>query len=730
MMRLEPFIFAGLALVVGCSAPARDPADLPGFGFDAAGTFDVAADTGDAAFDAGGASLPGLLERVDPLIGTGGDGFQYAGMTPAVQVPLGLVKLGPDTTNRGSHPDYAHHFSGYWSEDPHIRGFSHLHFVGTGTTDYGNFRVGAWDRVREGAPSQWWADKGAEEARPGYYRVELEGEVVAELTASRNAGRHRYTLPAGGLLTFDAASTVDDEGVTEAWIEVEGTTLTGGVVYDGSYVGRQNALPVWFHAELSAPPDAVWVWSDGGEDLEATTARGEVAAALLRFDAAQTVELVVGVSTIDAATAAENAAVGSFDEVRRANEDAWLELLGRVDFGDLPEDEAIISTTALYNCFRMPTRLDEDGRYRGLDGELHDVDHPYYTDLSLWDTYRTLHPLWTLVYPELQRDVLRSLLLMARDGGYVPRWPAGISYTSGMEGDPAAMLFAEGALGGIDGVDYEQAFDALMKTADAELRDDAPYAGRTGIEDFVALGFVPADRFGTAASNTFEYSIADNALANLAAHLGRTEENRYRERAANWRNGWDPATRFFRPRNADGTWVEPFPFKMYNERSGYFAEGTAWHYRFGAMHDPEGMIELFGGAAPFASAIEEFMEESRLWGGHPARLTLPDPYYWHGNEPPLHVPFYLAFADEWDRMIHWVGEVRTHAYSTGADGLAGNDDGGTLSAWWVLSSLGLYPVVGTDRWITFEPFAPGVSVDGIRLPATRGFTKTADLRVP
>lgn len=670
------------------------------------------------------------LEWVDPFIGTGGLGFQYAGMTPAVQVPLGLVKLGPDTTNNGSHPSAFHHFSGYWWNDPHIRGFSHLHFVGTGTTDYGNLRVNVGTAAQlDRLPHKWRAGKveGSEVAAPGYYAVELDNGARAELTATLQAGVHRYHVPAGGMLTFDAASAVDDEGVEDARLAVtSGGKIEGWVKYRGSYVGRDRPFTLWFTARATAPDEA-FVWTADGIDESATSATGTVAGAILRYHEPTTVDLVVGVSLIDADHAARHAEVGPFEEVRADNERQWAELLGRIDFGELPDDERTLNYTALYNCFRMPTRFDEDGLYRGLDGELHDVDHRYFTDLSLWDTYRTLHPLWTLIYPELQRDVLRSLLLMNRDGGYIPRWPAAISYTGGMEGDPAAMLFAEGALARIDGVDYETAFEALLETARAPTPAGAPYGGRGGIADYVALGYVPADRDGAAASNSLEYPVADNALANLAEHLGRPEEAEFRDRAVWYRNGWDSETKFFRPRNADGTWVEPFSFTAYNDRSGYFAEGSAWNYRFHVLHDPEGLMELFGGPDELGDAIEEFMAESRLWTTNTNKLVAPDPYYWHGNEPPLHTPFFLGAADRWDRLTHWVGEVRRYAYTTGPDGLAGNDDGGTLSAWYVLSSLGVYPIVGTDRWIGFDRFAPEAAVEGVTLPVSRQFVRTRDM---
>ncbi|MGM0559061.1 MAG: glycoside hydrolase family 92 protein, partial [Myxococcota bacterium] len=367
--------------------------------------------------------------------------------------------------------------------------------------------------------------------------------------------------------------------------------------------------------------------------------------------------------------------------------------------------------TALYNTYRMPTRLDEGGKYVGLDGETHDTEHRYFTDLSLWDTYRTLHPWWIFFDHAAQRDSLKSLLAMGRDGGYIPRWPAALSYTSGMEGDSAAILFAESAMKGVEDVDYAAAYDLLLKTAFETPPADANYSGRGGIEDFIDLGWIPADEHSGAASNTLEYSVDDKALAELAAHLGEPEEADFRERATHYENIYDTETGFFRPRNRDGSFVENFSKLEFHERSGVFTEGTAWQWRFYVPHDPDGLVALFENADAFAAALEEFMDKSKLFDGDLTRLFLPDSYYWHTNQPSLHTAYLFGAADRIDLLSKWVREVQIYAYNDTPDGLVGNDDGGTLSAWYVLSALGIYPVTADTRYFVSPPVFPEAEID-------------------
>jgi len=653
-----------------------------------------------------------ILGYVDPFIGTGGAGFAYAGLTPAAQMPLGMVRLGPDSSMNGIHPANLHHYSGYYWRDEDVRGFSHTHFVGTGVTDYGNIRVSPTTRaaIDERGITNTWADniKEEERASPGYYSTRLENPSVrAELTASNHVGFHRYTFEGEGphLIAFDMGASVSDEGVSAARIEADGGAIRGWVDYDGSYVGRQNPFRLYVEARVSPAPEGVETWTvSRGELSTDTQVEGQTAGALLSWDSLEEpVTFTVAISFIDAeqATANFDAESTDFDTAREAAEAAWLKRLRRARVAGGTERERKIFYTALYNTYRMPTQFDEYGRYRGLDGEVHEsVDFTYYSDLSLWDTYRTLHP-WYIVYdPQAQRDSLNSLLAMARDAGFVPRWPAGLSYTGGMLGSSGDALFGESAAKGLDGVDYQEAFEALARSHDPP--EGSVYGGRGGQAEYVQYGYLPVDVSEEGASETLEYAVHDAGMALLADFLGE-DGTVYAERAQSYRNLWDDESGFFRPRNTDGSFLEDFDPEQVYGRSGYFVEGSAWQWLFHVQHDPEGLAETLGGQDALLERLETFHEGSNLWVDDKDQLAIPGIYHWHSNQPSLHTPYLFAAAGRLDRQKYWVERVREAAYDNAPNGIVGNDDGGTLSAWYLFSAAGFFPLNSTTRYTLSPP---------------------------
>jgi predicted alpha-1,2-mannosidase len=690
---------------------------------------------GDVLADAGADQEPTLVdaerafELVDPFIGTGGLGFGYAALTPAAQVPNGLVKLGPDSTTRGSH-DERSHFSGYNYADDGVRGFSHLHLVGTGAAGLGNIRVLPVSEVDAAEPWRQFSavDKDSEAAEPGYFTVGLpDVGVTAEMSATLRGGFHRYTANTETsetdklTLLFDPASSVKVDATTVVDMTVDGGTIEGNVIYSGDFATRSG--PITLHFSVAIDPQPSWVsgWTeDGVQDASAdaqASVQGSKGGAVLEFadtDSANTVELRVGLSLVDLDQArlhrSEELDGRTFEEVRQAAKDAWKDKLARVRLKGGSEDNQTIFYTALYNIWRMPTRLDgADGRYRGVDGEVHQADgFGYYSDLSLWDTFRTTHPWLALVDPELQRDCLESLLAMKEHSGYIPRWPAMQTFTGSMIGTPADQLFAESALKGIEGVDYDAAFDALLETATKTPAEGAMFSGRTGVERYVELGYLPADEYDESISRTLEFAWGDWSLANLADHLGRPEAQELRERAANWKNLFDAELGFFVTRDADGT-LGPIPPASFG-RDGDFTEGNAWHYRFYPIWHPEELVEAYGGADAFYEPLSTFFEKSDINGAR-FQTTLPDSKYWHGNEPDIGAPYLFHFADHPEEVGRWVRLIQTTAYTTGPDGIPGNDDGGTLSAWYLFSALGFSPVAGGDRYMLGSPLFPYAEVD-------------------
>lgn len=656
-----------------------------------------------------------IMARVDPFIGTGGIGFNYAAQTPAAQVPLGMVRLGPDTTRAGVHAPF-HHFSGYHFDDPDVRGFSHTHFVGTGIVDYGNLRVLPWrDLAPDAAPGSLYTalDKDSEVARPGYYSVALpDQDVTVELSATRRAGIHRYTFGAGGRvrLLIDAAAYVFGGEVQDAVLQYNGASVEGSVTYRGSLTGRTRPFTLYFSARLSQTPAAAGVWDADGVQDGVQSAVGDIAGAVVSLDveAGEAVELRVGVSYIDLEQARQNrleVTDVSLEEVAQAAWDEWAALLDRVRIGGGTEQQQRVFYTALYHSYTMPTQLDEGGRYRGIDGEVHATDTPYFTDLSLWDTFRTLHPWYTLITPDVQRDVLRSLLQMAEDGGYVPRWPAALSYGGSMIGTSADMLFAGSALKGIDGIDYDAALDALLVTANAPTPPGSPFGGRRGVASYLEHGYMTSERGDDGSvSRTLEYAYSDWALANLAEHLGRPEAADLRERAGYYRNLFDPDQGMFAARTVEGDFIEVRPTVLYMF-DGPFVEGTAWHWRFSAFHDPAGLAALYGGPEALAEVLTTYFERSGLATGQ-LNHRLPDPYFWHGNEPGLHVAYLWTAVNRPDTGADWLRAIQTQIYQDTPEGMPGNDDGGTLSAWYLFSALGMYPVAGSATYRVGTPLFP------------------------
>lgn len=710
------------SLDVAADASVDATADAPA---DAA--TDAAIDaSADVAADAG--APPAFLTAdeafalVDPFIGSGGLGFAYAALTPAAQMPLGMVKLGPDSTASGSHPTL-NHFSGYHYDDPHLRGFSHTHFIGTGAPDYGNLRVIPTGALPEWPVRQYYTsfDKQSEQAEPGWYAVQLEDPGIdVELTVGVWSGLHRYTFSGaeGAHVLFDAGASVTDAGVQEVSVSVDGELAEGHVVYRGGFVGRTRPFTLYFSALLDTPPDTTSVWGADGylDATEVTAADGGVVWGWTEAPG-DAVELRVGVSYVDLEQARAHRAAEldgrTFDEVRQAAAARWRELFGSVRIAGGTERHQTMFYTALYNAYRMPTQFSGvDGRYRGMDGEVHTADGwTYYTDLSLWDTFRTLHPWYELTNVEVERDVLRSLIAMCEQAGRMPRWPAALSFTGSMIGSSADFLFAGAALKGIDGIDYDYALDLLMASNYGRVQDPPLDTGRDGVEQYVALGWLPSDEVDESVSKTGEYAWADHALAELAQQLGRADDEAFlRDRADSWSRLLEPETGFLTPRLADGTFerINPLVTSM---RSGPFTEGNAWHWRFYAPHAADALTSALGGADALVEALDTFFDRSALGGEGDVRAIVPDPYYWHGNEPTIHAAYLYHAAGRYDRVVERVRAIRDRIYGDGPDGLPGNDDGGTMSAWWLFSSVGIYPLAGTDRYWLGVPAFDRVEID-------------------
>jgi len=656
---------------------------------------------------------------VDPRIGTAGPG-KNINCFPGAILPWGMVSASPDTTPSSGSPATGNHAAGYLAEDDLIQGFSHTRLQGTSTPDLGSVllmpAVGPLASLigEKGYRSSY--DRASEQAEPGYYAVTLERpHVRAELTATRRGAHHRYTFlaaPADGVgeVVLDLGHALLNVPLLDGELHVDGPTVEGYTVPAGRFSGpSQGGLRTYFSIRFDPAPIAVSTWHDGVVDGTLARSGRKIGAVLSFAVAAGTqVHARVGISYVDVAGARGNreAELGQldFEATRRAASDAWERELDAVRFEGGSSAQRTVMATALYHSFVVPSLVtDVDGRYRGYDNAIHTAGFDYHTNFSMWDTYRTVHPLLALVRRDQQRHLTRSLIQMAREGGYYPRWSMGHGYPNITAGSPADIVVAESYLRGVDGFDASEALDLMLEEIDHPPPPGHPHSGREGLAAYLAHGYVPV---GTQVPGvgprvvvrTLEYSIADAAIANLARALGRDADA---ARASQWAKSyatlWDPSTAVFRGRNADGSWYSPFD--AFNDNGDLYYGANALQYAWLVPHDMPGLVALHGSPELFVERLSSFFEQAAIAFSAGQRSR----YYTHENEPDLHAMYLFLAAGRPDLTQRWVEWATTQFYSTARDGLPGNEDAGTLSAWYVLSALGLYPVTSTDLWLIGRP---------------------------
>lgn len=652
-----------------------------------------------------------LTTRVDPFVGTGGIGFATGSTYPGPALPFGMIHLGPDTSDDGAALP-AYHCSGYRYEDNSIDGFSLLRMNGTGVPDYGTIAImavdGMTDARRHGDGYRARFDHADESAEPGYYSVELATGVRVEITTARRAGVFRFTFPAGmdPTVLIDLEHTIGEGRSTGGAVHVDAQSIDGWMHNDGQFSGRFGGFPVFTHMRFDVNPEELGVWNEAGLSTTATDAEGIDVGGWARFPAGTTTVVAhVGVSFVDGAGAAQNLAeeIGSddFDTVRDKARATWQRELGKLEIFNASDEQATAVATAIYHAHLMPTLIsDVDGRVRNVHGDIVTSDGPRYSDFSLWDTYRTLHPWLMLAEHPAQTDFARSLVAFGTDGGAAPRWSLAHGDVRSMIGSPGEIVLAESAAKGIVFADEEAAYDIARVTA----YGPAPGAigGRSGIDDYLTYGYVAADHSSGSVSRTQEYAIADAALAAWAQRLGRDEDAAVlSERARAYQPLFDPQLGFFRGKNSDGS------FTAWNGELGedpQYTEGSAWQYLWLAPHDPDGLAETLGGREQALGRLRTFfdasVEEEPILGHRNL--------YWHGNEPGLHAPWLFSTWGSPAETAKWVRWIADSFYGTGPDGLAGNDDSGTVSAWLLFAAAGIYPLAGLDLYVVGAPLFPRV----------------------
>ncbi len=640
------------------------------------------------------------------FVGTGGDGHTYPGAT----LPFGMVQLSPDTD-----VDRWDTCSGYHHGDASIMGFSHTHLSGTGIGDMLDVLVvPARGPVRllpgpladpDAGYRQRYSD---EHAEPGYYRVALENGVRAELIVTDRTGWHRYTFPKGaGHILVDLSHLIADKPGARPLIDDASLAIDA----DGTLTGSRRVFRwargrrVHFAMQLSRRPDRIVFYGDADAEQPAGARRvaGKRVKAVLFYDDAGAAPLLIrcGISAVDVAGARANLAAegsGDFDAVRRAAARRWATELDAIRVEGGTADQRAIMASALYHAMVAPTLFsDVDGRYVGLDRQVHALPagQRAYSTYSLWDTYRTLHPLLTIIAPDRAASLVTDLIRQTQQSPYGPPvWPLQGVETGTMIGWHAVPVLAEAQAKGIR-ADYAAAWPAIAKRSfDFTAPDLESSQGR---EPYDRLGYVPADRVNESVSRTQEYAYDDWAASRLAQAIGRTPDaTRLRKRSGNWRNVIDPAVGFARPRFADGGWWKDYdPIQLGHDPDRWrdYTEANGWQATFLNQHDVYGLIAHMGGEARFEAKLDAlFSAPSTLPKNAPPDISGLVGQYAHGNEPDQHAAYLYAFVGAPWKTQAMIRRLCTEMYKNAPDGVIGNDDCGQMSAWFVMSALGFYPV--------------------------------------
>jgi predicted alpha-1,2-mannosidase len=672
------------------------------------------------------------VDLVHPFVGT----ENYGNTFPGASAPFGMVQVSPDTGGQG----------GYDYKQDSIYGFSQTHLSGVGCGVAGELPImpttGAVTSVDPNVYRSPYSHDD-ESASPGYYRVGLaKYGVGAELTATARTGWQRYTFPATGAANVLFNTGKANQSVFDSEIHVVGDRTIEGRVHAGNFCAGKDDHTVYFTASFDRPFAAFGTWrgstpSPSSRDAAGTGDNG----AYVTFDATADRDVVVkvGLSYTGPAGARANLAAETgdgydFDAVRASLRAQWVAELDRINIGGGTDEQRGVFYTALYHSLLHPNLAgDLDGSYVGFDREVHVADgYTPYQNFSLWDTYRPQNQLLELLRPDVAKDVALSVVAIGRDGGWLPRWALANSETNIMTGDPVTPFLVEAWSKGLLKGHEQEAYALLRANATSQPPADSPYNGRTGVDYYTARGYVPAGlKLGTdcrakggdndcqhPASATLEYSAADAALAIMARGLGRTADARmFAERGQWYRNLWDSSIRQFRPRTVDGTWATPYDPVGADEQ---FHEGGAYQYQWLVPQDPAGLVSLMGGRRATEKRLDEFFAYDKLLAD-PAGTARTDwiaspydyyakPTYNPNNEPDLLAPYMYLWAGDPAKTATVVRAAMT-LFTTGPDGMTGNDDLGTMSAWYVFSSLGLYPTMSGSNFLAVSsPLFPSAVV--------------------
>ncbi|QDV74503.1 GH92 family glycosyl hydrolase [Botrimarina mediterranea] len=658
------------------------------------------------------AAIADNTHYVNPFIGTGGHGHTFPGAT----TPYGMVQLSPDTRTLGWDA-----CAGYHHSDSSILGFSHTHLSGTGIGDLGDVLFmpaagdaqvvpGPEDDPDAGYRSRFIHDN--ERAEPGYYRVHLADEDIdAELTATPRAGFHRYHYPASkpAQLVIDLAHTIHGHHNPRTELKVINDREIVGLKQSRGWAEHHY---VYFHAKFNRPFTAKLYANTQEKQGDSVSAEGG-AQAVLTFEAGDDVVLAkVGISAVDYDGARKNLeaeiADWDFEKVRSDAKLAWQKQLDKINVKGGAPDQRVIFYTALYHTAISPYLFsDADGRYRGVDQEIHTAtDEPVYTVFSLWDTFRAFHPLLTITDPDRNAAFIRTLLTHYDQGGVLPKWELAGNYTGTMIGYHAVPVIVDAYVKGRRDFDVEKAYRAVVASAHYD-RDVAPQASdavRTALVPAAKrfndeLGFIPSDQENESVSQALEFAYNDWCIAQFATALGKSDDTeKYFERARRYRQYFDTETGFMRGLNTDRTWSTPFNPRFSEHRRDNYTEGNAWQWTWFAPHDVPGLVDLMGGPAPFIKKLDQLFTEDSTIDGANSSVDISGliGQYAHGNEPSHHIAYLYNYVGQPWKTQRLVDQILTTLYHNDPDGLSGNEDCGQMSAWYLLNAMGFYQVSPGD----------------------------------
>lgn len=679
-------------------------------------------------------SATDLTPYVNPFIGTHKMGHTY----PGASVPFGMVQLSPDTdtlsyeyNGKYNGPVYKY-CAGYQYDDPTIVGFSHTHFSGTGHADLGDFLImpttgalqlnpGTEEHPEKGYRSRFSHNN--ESAKPNYYKVKLDDHnIVAELTTTTRVGFHQYTFPASdeAHIILDLVSGIYNYPEKNVWtfVRVENDTLITGYRQTSGWARTRTVyfamafskpFVEYGNVDESKPQVYKGFWGKFDQRKNFPEAAGRQLKFYFNFKTRdqEQIKIKFALSPVSTAGALQNMLLETpdwdFEKVVEEGQQRWNKELGKVKVTTLTEGDKINFYTAMYHAFLGPTvYMDSDGGYRGLDQNNHHAeDFVNYTTFSLWDTYRALHPLFNVLQPKRNHDMVQSMLAHYDQSVHhmLPVWSHYANENWCMIGYHSVSVVADDVVKGDVGIDAQRALDACVATAHVK------YYG--ALADYLKLHYVPDEASSSSVSMTLEYAYDDWCIAQLAKKLNRQEVyDEFIQRSRYWKNVFDTSIGYTRPKKRDGTFRQNFD--VLSTHGQGFIEGNAWNYSLYAPHDPEGLIEIMGGSRKFSQHLDSLFT-----------MYLPDQFfaeteditregiignYVHGNEPAHHVAYLYNWAGHPWKTQERVRMILKKQYQPTPDGLGGNDDCGQMSAWYIFSSLGFYPVApGSDLYSLGSP---------------------------